>query len=254
MPLPLPALVAMGLALSACTGAPLQAPAGGGGGPAGYVAQAATDQLILRVAGDRHLVRPGASAAFGTVPFEVVAVEARAFNDAAKRVPFPAIAGATLGRYGWKYARLTPETARGWTGDAGAPGEVFFLDSLGGEADNAGEWVITERLGSQELRTAVSARTHVAAFEPAKVAWLNLGNLAGTWRVSAAWGGARKAPTSYPGAFLVYSRPDGVRDFAVVGPSEPTTLQARGYVYGFFITQGDDRPDGDLKLTLERLL
>ncbi|MNT02653.1 hypothetical protein D3C72_1371580 [compost metagenome] len=169
---------------------------------------------------------------------------------------FPALAGASRGRYGWKYERITPDNASGWSGDIGGPGEVFFLDSVGGEADNSGSWVILERYndGTQthEIRTEVSAKTDVNGFDPAHVAFANLGDATATWTFTGAWEGAQDAPFSYPaGCFVVYTRPDGVRDFAVVGPGG-ATIQAKGYVYGFFVTANGEKPDGNLRFTLTK--
>jgi hypothetical protein len=208
----------------------------------------------LTVLGDRHLVTLTRFQSFGTSPFQVISVEANAFAKPGQK--FPALAGASRGRYGWKYARITPETAKDWSGDIGGPGECFFLDSVGGEADNSGSWVVQERYddGTQvhEIRTEIAANKDVNTFDPAQVAFANLGDTAATWTVQGAWVGAQNAPTSYPaGCFVVYTRPDGTRDFAVLGPGT-STLEAKGYVYAFFVTNTSEKPDGDLKLTLTR--
>lgn len=207
----------------------------------------------LVVAGDRHLVELTSFKAFGTSPFTLANITTEAYNNKAAGMKFTALAGATRGRYGWRYGRITPENASEWGGDIGGPGTVFFLDSVGGEADNDGSWVITERHddGSEvhEIRTEVFAKSDLCTFDPAQVAFANLG-AGGTWRIDAAWENAESAPTSFPaGCFLVFTRPDGVKDFTIVGPGE-TTLTAKGYVYAFFITAEAERPDGDLRLTL----
>ncbi|MNL56912.1 hypothetical protein D3C87_1804360 [compost metagenome] len=89
-------------------------------------------------------------------------------------------------------------------------------------------------------------------FDPAQVAFANLGDAAATWSFKGAWEGAQDAPYSYPaGCFVVYTRADGVRDFAVVGPGG-ATLQAKGYVYGFFVTANGEKPDGNLRFTLTK--
>lgn len=207
----------------------------------------------LVVAGDRHLVELTSFKAFGTSPFTVSSITTEAYNNKAAGMKFTALAGATRGRYGWRYGRITPENASEWGGDIGGPGTVCFLDSVGGEADNDGAWVITERHDDgtevHEIRTEVLAKSDLCTFDPAKVAFANLGASA-TWRINAAWEHAESAPTSFPaGCFLVFTRPDGVKDFTIVGPGE-TTLTAKGYVYAFFITAEAERPDGDLRLTL----
>lgn len=208
----------------------------------------------LVVAGDRHLVELTSFKAFGTSPFTISRITTEAYNNKAAGMKFTALAGATRGRYGWRYGRITPENASEWGGDIGGPGAVFFLDSVGGEADNDGSWVIDERYddGTQvhEIHTEVLAKSDLCTFDPAKVAFANLGATGATWRIKAAWENAENAPTSFPaGCFLVFTRPDGVKDFAIVGPGE-TTLTAKGYVYAFFITAEAERPDGDLRLTL----
>jgi hypothetical protein len=208
----------------------------------------------LVVAGDRHLVEVKTGKAFGTSPFTITSLTTEAYNNKAAGMKFTALAGATRGRYGWRYGRITAENADEWGGDIGGPGTVFFLDSLGGEADNDGSWVIEERYDDgtevHEMRTEVLAKSDVCTFDPAKVAFANLGATGGTWRINAAWENAQDAPYSFPaGCFLVFTRPDGVKDFALVGPGE-TTIAARGYVYAFFITEAPERPDGDLRLTL----
>jgi hypothetical protein len=221
--------------------------------PAPSEAPAATTRSLV-VAGDRHLVELTSDKAFGTSPFTISDLTAEAYNNKAAGMKFTALAGATRGRYGWRYGRITPENASEWGGDIGGPGTVFFLDSVGGEADNDGSWVITERHDDgtevHEIRTEVFAKSDLCTFDPAKVAFANLGASGGTWRVNAAWENAESAPTSFPaGCFLVFTRPDGVKDFTIVGPGE-TTLTAKGYVYAFFITAEAERPDGDLRLTL----
>jgi hypothetical protein len=220
--------------------------------PSATPAQAET--RTLTVLGDRHLVTLSRYQSFGTSPFEVVSVEANAY--ARPGVKFPALAGASRGRYGWKYERITPESAATWSGDIGGPGEVFFLDSVGGEADNSGSWVILERHddGTQthEIRTEVSAKTDVNGFDPAQVAFADLGDAAAAWTFTGAWQGAQDAPTSFPaGCFVVYTRPDGVRDFAVIGPGG-ATIRAKGYVYAFFVTANGEKPDGNLRFTLTK--
>jgi hypothetical protein len=221
--------------------------------PAPSATPAVTTRSLV-VAGDRHLVELTSFKAFGTSPFTISSITTEAYNNQAAGMKFTALAGATRGRYGWRYGRITPENASEWGGDIGGPGTVFFLDSVGGEADNDGSWVITERHddGTEmyEIRTEVLAKSDLCTFDPARVAFANLGATGGTWRINAAWENAESAPTSFPaGCFLVFTRPDGVKDFTIVGPGE-TTLTAKGYVYAFFITAEAEKPDGDLRLTL----
>lgn len=213
----------------------------------------------LTVRGDHDLVPLTTTKSFGTSPFTIASVTTDAYNNKAAGVKFPALLGAYNGTYGWKYMRITPDNASQWTGDHGGPGPVCFLDSAGGAADNDGSWVVTERYndGSQtyEQVTEVFAKTDLTTFDPAKVAVLNLGTTAATYRLSAAW--KDQGPDLNPflsGCILVYTRPDGVRDFTPIGPSDAgVTIQAKGYVYAFFITStASEKAPGNLEVTLTK--
>ncbi|MFN3432423.1 MAG: hypothetical protein ACK46X_21050 [Candidatus Sericytochromatia bacterium] len=222
--------------------------------PSATATPAPANTRTLTVLGDRHLVTLSRYQTFGTSPFEIVSVEANAYNRPG--VKFPALAGASRGRGGWKYARITPESAKDWSGDVGGSGEVFFLDSTGGEDDNSGSWVVLEQYDDgkvvHETRTEISATADVNGFNRDNAAYMNLGPAAATWAITAAWEGAVEAPFSYSdGCFVVYTRPDGVRDFAVVGLTG-ATIQAKGDVYAFFVTSPNEQPDGNLRFTLTR--
>lgn len=197
--------------------------------------------LSLSVDASRHAVVYGPASYVGG-PLVVSRIEKAAFDDTASQISFRAVAGVTVGRYGWNYTRIeTVEEANAWSDAVGGPGPVCFLDSADGVGDNSGAWKVYQRLGEQADDQEVRATEHVTSFSPSAVAYLDLGPER-TWTVSAENLEGGDGPYSFPGVFLVYAHPDGGRDFRII-TGQPQAIRTRGYVYAFYLTDGANTPD-----------
>ena len=170
-------------------------------------------------------------------------VATRAYDDVAKRRPFPAMLGVTFGTFGYEYARITPANANNWSADHGQPGPVAFLDSTNGLGDNAGAWVFThQRAGGGTTVVTASATSNVTTWNPAHAVAINLGATTRNWQVTGTSSDPNWAVDGAPGILVVYSHPDGTRDFTLalgnVGANSqfPGTIRTQGYVYAFDLT------------------
>ena len=105
-----------------------------------------------------------------------------------------------------------------------------------------------------------SATHEVTTWDPATVASVDLGAAARTWHL--AYRDTDPYPNVQgPGVVVVYTRPDGVRDFTFTGPvgtfpgnDAGDTFQASGRVYAFFLLPAQESPTAsafDLTFTSE---
>lgn len=187
-----------------------------------------------------------------------VNVQGTAYNDTPNGKVFPAMLGVDLGREGYTYARVTQQNAGDWYADFGDPAPVTFLDSVGGTADNSGGWTFTlQDTSGLYFPVVADATKTVTLWDPAKAAFVDLGSTPRTWRVDGAYAPNSPYPTGYAGIILVYTRPDGVRDFTIAqgaGPLTtlgPTTIDAVGYAYAFYMVENaGDSKDATSVVTL----
>lgn len=212
---------------------------------------ASEGEMGILVTGASHRIPIGGETLLlGGETRPVLSVTGTAYNNAAKGYRFPAMLAAQPDADGWRYERVTPETAAGLRGFDGNTMPVFFLDSSDGLGDNSGAWTFTVGTPEGGTTTLVAdPKVHVTAWDPTRTAMLDVG-ASGTFKVEATYDETNGV--SEEGVCLVYSHPDGVRDFGVLRHGQgPVTIDARGYVYAFFLGQGGES-DQDAMLHFTR--
>jgi hypothetical protein len=209
----------------------------------------------LEVNGQNNTVTFKHAASIGGPLGNIINVETNAYNNTLQRLKFPAMLGADRTRYGYDYARITADNAKSWESDLGSPGLVSFLDDVNGLTDNSGDWTFTHENNNEIFPVIANATHNVTTWDPAKVAFLDLGSTTRTWNLTAAYD-SNTFNAFTPGVVLVYTRPEGVRDFTFAlsgyfpGQGGATTFQTQGTVYAFFLATEPSPSQFNATLTL----
>lgn len=219
--------------------------------------------LSLDVAPAQKTAFNNAASVFIGGPYTVLNVEPGAYDDAAAGRKFPAMLHVQSDGVATIYARVTPENASLMSAPHGAGAGVTFLDTTGGLGDNAGSWIFSVRDPDADISMIEApAASCVTTWNPAGSAALDLGPTVRRYALSAEYLGAPFQPGRDPGAdpyhprvVLVYRRPDGTRDFAIPGVSgpfgnSPALVEASGYVYAFYVTDGTREPYATTRVKL----